>query len=80
MLQGFAGLSAAGMEPGYDKVNQDFIYIQPLNTGDAASSQSYMFAVLDGHGVEGARAARLVPWRLPTPRPYTFPICSAASC
>lgn len=54
MLQGFAGLSAAGMEPGYDKVNQDYICIQPLATADASSGTSYMFAVLDGHGAEGA--------------------------
>lgn len=47
------------MEPGYDKVNQDFICIQPLVTGDVASGQSYMFAVLDGHGVEGVLAALL---------------------
>jgi serine/threonine protein phosphatase PrpC len=56
VLQGFAGLSAAGMEPGYDKVNQDFICIQPVDSGDApleARGQSYMFAVLDGHGAEG---------------------------
>ena len=41
------------MEPGYEKVNQDYICIQPIVTGADASNQSYMFAVLDGHGVEG---------------------------
>jgi hypothetical protein len=57
LLQGFAGLSAAGMEPGYDKVNQDYICIQPIDSGDTsveARGKSYMFAVLDGHGAEGA--------------------------
>jgi serine/threonine protein phosphatase PrpC len=41
------------MEPGYDKVNQDYICIQSLTTEDASKGQSYMFAVLDGHGSEG---------------------------
>lgn len=59
MLQAFAGLSAAGMEPGYDKVNQDYICIQPLITGDTENGQSYMFAVLDGHGAEGVLVTRL---------------------
>jgi serine/threonine protein phosphatase PrpC len=53
VLNSVVGLSAAGMEPGYDKTNQDFICIQPLGKGPS-NEKSYMFAVLDGHGVEGA--------------------------